>query len=1210
MKNFWKIAGFTALGIFAVIYLGFLFVLPNVIDLNQFKPEVQKIAKEQANLSVDFENPKIITTPLFGVGIKTDKISVKLPDNSVLFSADSLKTRVALPSIFVWTVKVSCVEINNPFSNLEIANNKQFKVITLVENILNSGREQKLEEKGVEKVEETFITKAISKIRIKVPHITVNNYKILVNDLQSKHYLKLTGEQLKAGYFNGKTVKVKTYAEIFSDENKNITANVNINTFLPPPAPALDTEDDPAERIDFPFINPVTMYRKYNLKTNLDTKLKVRENRGEINSYGYLNIDGLTLNVAHIKLLESYLHAKMFGTNVDLDTNLYVTQNAKLNLLGKLNYSKHPKMDMAIKSSEIKFNDLLLLSRAFLDTLAIPHELAKYTATGSLKADCYVKTNFKKLKSNGSVIIKNGGVIVQGVGRAVRDANINIILDNNILDIKDSQLFVNNSEIDIDGKIDEKSIADIKIKADRIPLPMLFYSFAPQELRNAYHFRSADASFELNLNGKLKEAVATVKAGLDNLNISDRANSLSIQNKKFSSEFYANKKELRGKLTNEGLLVSLPQTRSTISAPQFETEIADNNIFIKENKLNFNDNSSITYSGEVIDYNKLKSIKFVTDGKISTDDMIKLIGRELKPFIHSQGSIPVKVTFDGNGQKQTLFAQALTDKANFITPVDFTELQGQNVSLQSIVDFKGNRIKIKKTGAFTRDITVDEKGNEIVNLNEIFGIDGTIAGNRINLIKITMPKDLNGKIYVFPRSKFTLSGKAYVFGDTSSPRLRGGFDINNLSIPEILVDLRNAGLRFRGHDINFSLADLILNGSDIQVNGNLNILPSPVLNITNLNVNSRYLNVDKMMTVVDKAMKYVPAAPQNAASSKPSQSADIPVEIRTGSINLARIITGNIDVKNTTARISMARNVFYLNNLRTHVFDGNVHGNISMNLINSLLKINLQGNGVDVDKAMTDAANMKGMLSGKADFDTDISLQGATLDEQMRSLKGDVNFLVKDGQFGPFGKLENMIIAENIRESAFFQTALGGIVEGLFTIDTTHFSELNGSISFEDCVCHINPITSLGNILSLHVFGDFDLFRNYADMKVRARMASLVSNLLGPIGAINPANMINSVASTNVVTAKAFSIFCEMVPEEEIAILPSFSNKYVDNAATKFQIVVRGDVAKPLKLVKSFKWLATASEYDRAVEFVNSLPEPIEGSTATTIEEVMAEQKA
>ena len=36
---------------------------------------------------------------------------------------------------------------------------------------------------------------------------------------------------------------------------------------------------------------------------------------------------------------------------------------------------------------------------------------------------------------------------------------------------------------------------------------------------------------------------------------------------------------------------------------------------------------------------------------------------------------------------------------------------------------------------------------------------------------------------------------------------------------------------------------------------------------------------------------------------------------------------------------------------------------------------------------------------------------------------------------------------------------------------------------------------------------------------------------------------------------------------------------------TKFQIVLRGDVAKPLKLVKSFKWLALQADMDKAESF-------------------------
>ena len=1208
MKTFLKYLGFTILGAIVLAYAGFLFVLPNVIDLNQYTPEIQKLAKEQAKLNVNFENVKIVTTPLLGAGIKAENISVKLPDNSVLFSADKIKTRISLPSLLLLTVKVSCLEVEKPFVNLEIINDENFKVVKLVEDLLNAGKEQKLEEgrQTVQAEAEGFKFNP-AWIRIKVPAVKLNNYRVLVNDLKSKHYLDLKGEQLVLGYFNGKSAKVKTYAELFSDENKNITANIDINTFLPPVEPSLDSEDDPAERIEIPFVNPVTMYRNYDLKANLDTKLRIRNHNDNLTSYGHFDINDITLKVGNLKLPESYFRAKTFGSNVDLDTNIYAAQNQNIQLLGKFNYSHHPKMDMSIKTTDIKFNDLIILSKAFMDSLHIYNELAQVKATGALQADCCIKTDFKKLTSTGSILVKDGGLSVRKIGNVISKANINVKLDNNVLDIRNSSLLVGNQPITIDGKIDKKSVADINVSAKKIPLPILFNAFAPREIRNAYNFKSGDASIDLGLKGELKKAVAAAKFALANLNVSDK--NTVVTNNNLSGEFFLQGKALTGKINNSNFVLSLPQTKSRIAVPKFNLELADNNITIGDNKILFNDKSTLNYAGSVIDYNKLKSLSFTTYGNIHTDDLIKLIGREFKPYIHSNGTIPVKVTFDGDKHKQTLFAQALADKTNFITPIDFSNVSGANTSLQTVVDFKPNRIKIKKTGLFTRNVTVDEEGNEVVHLNEILGVDGTIAGERINLLKITMPKALNGKIHVFPQSNFDIKGRAFIFGETSNPRLRGGFEATNLSIPELMLTLRNAGLKFKGQEANFDVQDLLLNGSDIQAKGTVSLLPSNVLNILNLDINSRYMNVDKLMNVSDKAMKYVPKN-SGSASSTSSTSADIPVVIRNGSINFTRIITGNIDVRNTTGRISLARNIFYLRNLRTNVFKGHLNGNISMNLITTLLNIRVNGQGIDVEQALLDGANMKDTLSGTASFSTDISLKGATYEEQVKSLKGNVDFSVKDGQFGPFGKLENLIIAENIRESQFFQTALGGVISGLTTIDTTHFSELNGKLSFNNGICHIEPITSLGNILSLHIFGDFDILRNYADMKVRARMASLVSNLLGPIGAINPANLINSAANLNVVTAKAFSIFCEMVPEDEMAIIPSFSNKYVDNSATKFQLVVRGDAAKPLTLIKSFKWLATETQYQDAIDYVNSIPEPVEGSEAETIEQAVQEHEA
>ena len=83
-----------------------------------------------------------------------------------------------------------------------------------------------------------------------------------------------------------------------------------------------------------------------------------------------------------------------------------------------------------------------------------------------------------------------------------------------------------------------------------------------------------------------------------------------------------------------------------------------------------------------------------------------------------------------------------------------------------------------------------------------------------------------------------------------------------------------------------------------------------------------------------------------------------------------------------------------------------------MNLLTTLLTIKLNGKGLDSDEAATNAANLKNTISGDLNFKTDISLKGATYEEQMKSLKGDVYFDLEDGQFGPFSKLENFFLAE------------------------------------------------------------------------------------------------------------------------------------------------------------------------------------------------------
>ena len=1214
MKKFLKILGIIFGVILLAFYLCFIFVVPKVVDITPYKEQIKKIVKEQANLDIDYKNEKVVTTPFLGVGIKADDIKVLLPDKTEIFKSDKIKAIVSVPYLLFLTVKVSSADIENPVVNAEIlANGEDYKIVKHIEDLLNSKKEatfgQKIQE---EEQREGFYINPES-IKIVIPKVRLNNYKVLITDLGSKHYLDLHGDKLIFGYFNGKSVRVRTIADLYSDKNKNISANIDFDTFLPPPSPKLDEEDDPAEKIDIPFVNPVKIYQNYDLKANIDTKIKIRKGkRSGIISFGHFNVEDLTLKLSQIQLPKSYIRIKSYGSDADIDTNIYTTKDENISLLGRINYSKHPSINMTIKTAQIKFQNLLTLGKAFLDSLQIPNELSQYRAEGSVMADCYIKSDFRKLKSEGFIYVKDGALAVRNLGEVLSKVNINIVLDNNILDIVKSGLYVENSPVKISGAIDEKSYTDVNIETHAIPLSKLFNAFAPRDLRNAFNLKSGDLSSTFNIKGKMKEAVASASLKLQNFNFGDRKNTFDIKNGELNTSFKYDSKirDLAGEINNKDFKFLFPKTSSVVSVPKLVVSVAGKNIKIAQNELLFNNNSAITYSGSLVNYETFENIDFKAKGSVDTSDLIKFIGSDLKPYLNSHGKLPVELSFTGNADKKTLYAHALGNSESYITPVDFNDLQGKNTSLQLTAVFKPNRIKIKDTGLFIRNLSKDEEGNEKVSLNKIMNLDGTIEHNRVNLMTFEIPKDLSGKIYLFPRSAFVLAKtKLFTFGGMNSPLIRGDINIKNLVIPEITTALDNFGIQITGRDLAFNMKDLMLKNSDISANDKYSLEPKANIEINNLKVDSKFVNVDDLTSVLDSLNRHMPPSGKSAGASA---NANIPVEIPDGQINFRRIKTGNIELTNTVSRMILRRNILYLNNLATNIFRGQVDGRVDVDLISMLINVDLSGQNINVEKALLDAAGMKDALTGNASFVAKLAINGnaKTQTEQMKGITGDVSFEAKDGQFGPFGKLENMILAENIRESQFFQTALGGVINKISTIDTAHFKSLKGKISLKDGICNIEHIASEGNVMNLHILGKFDIIKNYADMKVRVKITSILSNLLGPINAINPVNLVNSAASMNVVTAKAFSLFCETVPESEFAILPKFSNAYVDNSATKFQLGVRGDAAKPLTLIKSFKWLATKADVDNAQSFIDSIPEPVEGSTATTIEEVIEEAKA
>lgn len=1207
MKKF-LIFAVSALGlILAGLYLAFLFYLPKAVDLNEYKPLIQEIAKEQANIDVNFENPQIVTTPSLQAGFKTGEISIKLPDGSVLFSADSLQGRISLPSLILLTVKVSCAEVISPRINLDIENGEQFKVVRLVEDILNK------QKNAPPKEEVQPLPFDPSIIKIKVPNAKITDYKAVINDLKSGHSLTLTGGKLTAGYNNGKTARIKTYARLLSDDKTNITANVNISSFIPPAKPA-DPDDDPAEKIELPFVNPVLIYRDYDLKSNIDTKLKIRQNEnGLITLKGYFNIDNTTMNLSGLQLPESYIKSKFYGTCADLDTNIFLAKNQNINLKGKIGYGKKPFADISLITERIFFNDMIILSKALLDTLHIKNDLASLKGNGYWAANTQIKTDLKKIQSKGCIIARNGS-ISNGITKLVFDKiNANLIFQDNMLKVVDTHTYINGNVLKAEGQIDSDSTADLKIHSEKLPLPGLFLAFAPSDLKKSFILSSGNLSLDGRLQGELKKSLITASVTLKDFVISDKNNSMIIGNEKLIAGIVSDLATLDGNIINKNLSLTLPLTGSIIRNPKLEIKLDENDINVKPFELLVNSNSKINLLGSISSYSSSPLIDLKADGHLNSVDLRRFAGHDAEPFIDAQGNIPVKIKITGNDKKQSIIAQLKSDAQNYITPVHIQSMQGKQSILQAKIDYKGDRVHIRNTGFYTgTSLFGDDLALNTQNAKEVFKVSGTIVNLNtaepfINLIRISIPEEINAKLTAFTNSNLKANGRLLIFGKLASPLMRGSFKVKDLRIPEIFLTMDEADVNLSGKNIVLAVRRLLLNGSDINITARTDINPHPQFTLSRLDVRSRFIDLDRLMKVPEALAKYTaPPLP----SSK-TQTADIPVVIRNGLINMRRIKTGEIIATNTTGRISMSNNNFFLNNLRTTAFDGIIRGDITANLITTALQIRTRGTGLNVEKALLALANMKDTLSGDLAFRTDITLSGSTMEEQMKSLKGTVTFAMTDGQLGPFGKLENMILAENIRESQFFQTALGGVINNLATVDTSHFSLMNGQILFDNGIAHINPITTIGNVMCLHISGDFNLLENTTDMKVRAKLGSVIANMLGPIAQLNPINLVQATPGLNVVMAQAFSLFCEQLTPEESAAIPNLPTKLDDNMATKFQIVLRGDVAKPMSLIKSFKWLAPASEIEQAQNFVSTLPDPsiVEDPNNATIEAILKAQE-
>jgi len=1171
--KFIKIAGIAAVCTAAVLYLALLLILPGAVNLNKLKPDIQKYAHEQADLNLDYNNAALIVTPMLSIGFKADNLSIKLPDNSELFTADFVNAGISLPHLLFKTVKITKAEISNPRLNIDIENGREYKIIKHIEQ-LSAGQKQEKHPEPSEKQADNNMPFVIN-----IPNFKIQNYSFLINDLKAKNVLKLRGNELVLSYNDGKNASLKTIAELYSNENKNITADIDIDTFLPAGNASIASDTEETQPVNPQFINLPAVYKAYNLKTNIKSKLKIRQKNGKTVSDGYFNADNLSLMLSGVQLPESRIHIKTDNTRIDADSELYIAENEKVSIKTLFDYGKNALLNTSVKSDEIHADNVLMLSKAALDSANIKNELDLYKGGGYFTADAEIKTDFKKLESNGSIEFKDITVKEKNKQQEFLKVNALLLMDNSILKITNTVIEAFGAVFTAEGTVNEKSYADIKAVMKKMPVSNAASMFLPPEMSRAYAFNSGIVNLSADLTGQLNALKGKVNMSLSGLSLTDKANNINYLNNLLSAEIESDFKTFKGTVNNSDFKAYMNGINAVCD--KLSMNIDGKDIVINPALVKINGNSSINTAGTIKNYLSSPVFDINSDGRLKAADLKQLLGADFAAYIKASGFLPFVLKASGGASKQSVSVSITADADNYITPADISSILNKKTELKASLDINDDKITIYDTGLL--------QAGSSVKIADIDGVISRISTKNpvINTLRIKIPNEIDILPVLFKQSKFTADGEIIASGSLNNPDLRGGFNIKNASIPELKLALEKAAAKFEGKNFDLELRKLNADGSDFNIVMSADLTPSSSFVIKTLNIISDFADADKVMKVSEAAGKYT-AAPQASSSNASSSASDIPVIIKDGSLDIKELKSGGITLKEISGRISMSKNIFYINNLITSAFKGKMKGSVSSNLVTSEIKADLKGSQMDAAEALLEAAAMKDTITGTLDFDSNLSFRGSSYEEQMKTLKGAVNFTVKDGSLGSIGRIENLLAADNITGSSSLKTLVKTAVSS--AVDTSRFSLLKGHLDFNNGIAELNPVTSAGDYMSTYIFGSFDILKNTADLKLRGRLGSAVTGSMGQLAVLNPVNVIKSSSNMNMLFGTLMLSMCEKTSEDEMKLIPPIAKETSDADTAKFQVVLRGDAAQPLKLPRSFKWLASEMQIKEAQAMLAKTP--------------------
>lgn len=444
---------------------------------------------------------------------------------------------------------------------------------------------------------------------------------------------------------------------------------------------------------------------------------------------------------------------------------------------------------------------------------------------------------------------------------------------------------------------------------------------------------------------------------------------------------------------------------------------------------------------------------------------------------------------------------------------------------------------------FNLDITGNAKAQNIkVNLN-------ADENNYVSLIDADVLKGQKTKIH----SNIEIIGDALSFSNTGISTDKATYAKLSGEITKLYSSPRlNLNIAVP-NEISFPIWGVP--NSNITANGSVSVIG----NAMNPNMRGTVNLVDISMKDFDFAIKDLVA--------------DLSGKILNGTATARQFKASGIVATDLSGTFSLKDySKFYLTDLSAKAFDGDVKGKLLYDINTSKIGLELNGSGLNSTKAVEGAVGIKNALTGVLGFSTKLAMQGLTDKEIIQSMKGNIDFNVDDGKFLSVGRLENLVLAQNVSSNSVLKSALSAMSTFATVQEADKFKYIKGNLILSNGCANLSKIIVSGPLMAYHVHGTYNILPNSANLIILGRLESKVVSVLGPLGDLTAEKLLSYIPKFGAMTSNILKQLTADPANENTALIPELSGG--SNSYKDFKVIFNGPVESSSS-VKSFKWLST-----------------------------------